>query len=358
MRFLKFTIALVVLILFGLGCAAFLMETVPPSKIGVKQNQWSGEGVIQEDFDTGFHLGIAGLHKWYLLDRRTHFLTYSDSRASRSYDQQEYSSLEIRTEDGNPTTIDVTVAYRIRPGEAHNLVAQGLSQVYRERVKETVQSVLREELAQLSSEDLYSSDMRLLRAEETLPILREALVDLYVEPQDILIRAVRFQSGYERRLQEKQLTYQKKLLATAQRKVEEQMQRTGTMEKEIEAAEKELTGEWNKKLQIARSNNEVAIAEILGDAEKYEKEITSNADADWETMIADGKLAIEKAEALRNELRNQALDTTGGSIYLAQQAAENLNIESVTLNSNDPSVPSVIDVPALVELLVGERSGD
>jgi len=355
MGFLKITIGIIGLSLLCMALAALMIETVPPSKIGVKQSQWSGEGVIPRDYDTGFHLGVAGLHKWYQLDRRTHFLTYADSHDRRS-SGQEFNSLEIRTTDGNPAAIDVTVTYRIKPGEAHLLVAKGLRDVYPDRVQQTVQSVLREELAELTSEEFYSSEMRMKRAKDTQPVLREALKDLHVEPEDILIRAVRFQAGYEQRLQEKQLTYQRKLLATAQRKVEEQMQVTGTMEKEIEAAEKELRGEWDKKLQSIRSDNEVAIAEIRGDAEKYSKEVTSNADADWETMIADGKLAIDKAEALRNELRNKALDTTGGAIYLARQAAENLNIESVTLNSNDPSVPSVIDIPALVELLIGDGS--
>ena len=250
----------------------------------------------------------------------------------------------------------MTVAYRIKEGEAHLLVAKGLRDVYPDRVNQVVQSVLRNQLAELNSEEFYSSEKRLKRAQETLPVLKKALVELHVEPQDLLIRAVRFQPGYEQRLQEKQLTYQRKLLATAQRKVEEQLQRTGTMEKEIEAAEKERRGEWDKKLQTVRSDNEVAIAEITGEADKYAKKVTSNADADWETRIAEGKLAIDKAEALRNQLRNQALDTRGGSIFLAQKAAENLNIDHVTLNSNDPTVPSVIDLPALVDLLVGDGS--
>ena len=67
---------------------------------------------------------------------------------------------------------------------------------------------------------------------------------------------------------------------------------------------------------------------------------------------------IAKAEALRNELRNKALDTVGGRIYLAQQAAENLEFESVTLNSNDPRVPSIIDLGALTRLLIGEEPAD
>ena len=106
---------------------------------------------------------------------------------------------------------------------------------------------------------------------------------------------------------------------------------------------------------IVRSNNEVEIAKIEAEANVYDKRIRAEADAAFETSIANGKLAIEKAEALRNELRNKALDTKGGRIFLAQKAAENLEFESVTLNSNDPRVPSVIDIGAMVRLLVGDE---
>jgi regulator of protease activity HflC (stomatin/prohibitin superfamily) len=353
-RFLKITVAFVLLFALALVLSAVLIETVPPSKIGVKQNQWGGSGVIETDYPTGFHIGITGVHKWYQLERRTHFLTFADSRARRSFGQ-ERPSLEMRTSDGNTARVDATVTYRIKEGEGHLLVAAGLRDVYPDRVFTTVESVLREKLARLTSEDFYSTDLRLQQAEETMPELTEALAGLHVEPESLLIRAVRFPDGYEERLQEKQLTYQRKLLAVAQRKVEEQLLRTGSMEKEIEAAEKERRGTWDKELQRMRSDNDVAIAVIRGDAEKYQKTVTANADADWETMIAEGKLALDTSEALRNELRNKALDTTGGAIFLAQKAAENLHIEHVTLNSNDPNVPSIIDIPALVELLVGRK---
>ena len=103
------------------------------------------------------------------------------------------------------------------------------------------------------------------------------------------------------------------------------------------------------------SNNEVLVAEIRAETEKYDKRVRAEADADYETFVAEGGLAIDLAEALRNELRNKALDTVGGRIFLARQAAENLQFEHVTLNSNDPSIPSVIDIDAMVKLLVGSR---
>lgn len=339
------------LVILGTIVFALTMERVTPSFIGVKQNQWGG-GVVEKDYNTGYHLGVTGVHKWYLLDRKTHFLTFANTKSTQ-YLSQERPSLEIRTRDGNTASIDVTLSYRIKSEEAHLIVAQGLRAVYRDRVISTVESVLREELAQLSSEDFYSTETRLSRANLTLPALREAMAPLHVEPEVLLLRAVRFPPGYEGRLQDKQLTYQGKLLASAQQKVEAQEQVTGTMEKEIEAAEKELTGTWNKQLQTKESDNKVAISQVLADADVYNKRTRAEAMADYETMIAEGNLAIDKAEALRNTLRNQALNTRGGAIFMAQQAAENLTIDSVVLNSNDPSVPTVLDLNEMVRLLVG-----
>ena len=111
---------------------------------------------------------------------------------------------------------------------------------------------------------------------------------------------------------------------------------------------KELIATWDKQLQDAQSTNEVKVAGVLGVAGEYDLSTRAEADAGYEVLIADGNLAVAKAEALRDELRNAALDTAGGRILQARDAAENLNFSSVTLNSNDPSVPSVIDIDALV----------
>ena len=183
---------------------------------------------------------------------------------------------------------------------------------------------MRAELAQLTSEEFYLTELRLARVEGTFPVLVDALAELHIEPQAILLRAVRFPQEYERRRQTKQLTYQNKRLAQAEQEVEIELQETGTREKEIEAAEKELRGTWDKKLEEARAENAVAIARVRSDAQRYDRTTRAEADADQETMLAEGKLAIDKAEALRSELRNRALDTEGGAIFLARQAAEKL----------------------------------
>jgi regulator of protease activity HflC (stomatin/prohibitin superfamily) len=241
MNLTKILVGTAALLLLLTGGFALLFERVPPTMIGVKQVQWSGGGIVEEDYGTGFHLGISGYHKWYLLDRRTHFLTFSDAGSSSDSIEMR-PALEIITSDNNRVSVDMTVSYRIKPGEGHLLVADSLRGVYRDRVTSTVNDVMRAELAQLTSEELYSTATRLERSRDTLPILREALSELHIEPDVILLRAVRFPPEYEERLQTKQLTYQTKLLANAEQEVEAELQATGTREKEIEAAEKDLRG--------------------------------------------------------------------------------------------------------------------
>lgn len=345
-------LAVLGLALFASVVAMLVLERVPPAVIGVKQNLWGGGGVVAKDYGTGLQLGVTGLHKWHFLDRRTHFLTFGLEGVDTELGRRE-EELEVRTKDNNLATYDLTVTYRIIPNEGHLIVRDGQQNVYRDRVVATVQSVLREELAELSSEALSHTDARLAVVEQALPHLAEAMSEYHVRPESVLIRAVRFQPAYERKLQEKQLTYQERLLAQSRKAVEDQRAVTETLSAEIERAEKELRGDWDKRLQEVRSENEVAIAAISSEAKKYDQRIRAEADAAFEGLSAEGRLAVDKAEALRNELRNRALDTLGGRLYLARQAAENLRFEHVTLNSNDPSIPSILDVEELVRLLVG-----
>lgn len=336
--------------------SAVLMERIPPATIGVKQNLLGG-GIDEADYGMGFHLGITGVHEWTLLDARTHFLTYARGDSNVGERGTSVSdtrpALEIRTKDNNIAYFDVTVTYRIKTGEGHKIVMEGNVLKYRQQADTAVQAELRGELATLSSEEVYDTDTRLALVDSVMPKLVAAMDEYHLEPGRLLIRAVGFPQPYEDKLTEKQLTYQRKLLAGALRNVEEKQGVTEGYSADTEAMEKKARADWDLKLQVLSSQNLVEIAGIIGEADKDAKSTSANADADYETAIAQGQLAVEKAEALRNELRNQALDTAGGRIFLAQQAAENLQFESVTLNSNDPSIPSILDIDELVKMLIG-----
>jgi regulator of protease activity HflC (stomatin/prohibitin superfamily) len=355
MKTSRFFLASVLLLLVVIVGLRMFIETVPVAKIGVKQRLWGGTGVVQENFDMGFHLGITGFHKWYFLDARTHFLTFG-SEGPESSSGEIYPPLEVRTEDNNIINLDMTVTYRIIPEEAYKMVEEAQQEIYRDRLVPVVEKELREHLAQLSSEEIIITDERLEVMKAMLPRLSEAMGEFHVRPEHVLIRAVSFQPIYEEKLQQKQLFEQKRLLATAQKLVEDQRALTDGLATRIVAAEKNLRGDWDKRLQEVSSDNQVEIAGVLAGAEVYAKETRAEADADYQVSIATGSLAVARAEALRNELRNQALDTRGGRIFLARQAAENLNFDHVTLNSNDPNVPSILDIGGLTRMLIGEES--
>jgi regulator of protease activity HflC (stomatin/prohibitin superfamily) len=335
---------------------ALLFKLIPPSTVGVKQNQWGG-GIVEEDFPTGFRLGISGYHKWHYLPMRTHFLHFTSRSSSQNFRSDSVSKwsapLEIRTTDNNVVTFELSVAYRIIPGEAYRIVMDGLKAHYPDRVKSVVMAVLRQELPKLTSEDLQLTDLRLGRVNLTLPLLNERLKEFHCEAEAILIRKLQFQTDYENKLQEKQYFRQKALLDRALTFVAEEEKTVNLIERQIVAAEMAKTEDWEKEIQVKKSEYEVTIAQIVADARVYATETLAEGQSEEVKAQARGALYLAEADALNKELRTQALNSKGGAIMLALEAAENLNLPEVTLNSDDPAVPSILDLAELTKLLIG-----
>jgi hypothetical protein len=216
-------------------------------------------------------------------------------------------------------------------------------------------STLREELAELTSEDLQITELRLKRAGDTLDLLTQELSEYHVVPENLFIRKVKFPTQYEVKLQEKQLLRQESQLESAlteQAKVEQTVKtQTRRIAAEALAAEKN----WDRKIQEKRSDYQVQIAQINAEALLYSRTTIAEGEAERDISIARGNLAIEKAGALRDLLRNEALDSVGGRILLALEAVENLHIPEVTLNSEDPAVPMLLDLSRMTRLLVGDK---
>ncbi|MDA1260547.1 MAG: SPFH domain-containing protein [Planctomycetota bacterium] len=349
--FLTFIGVLILVPVIYLG----FFENVPPAHIGVKQNLWSGKGVVEADYGLGLHLGVTGVHRWYFLPARTHFINFTSERGPRDDVVQETDPLEIRTTDGNIVRVDLTVSYRIREGLGHLIIAEGAQQFYRERVASVVTAVLRSELPNLTSEDLQETEKRTRRVAEILPILDQKISQYHCTADQILIRQISFQSDYEDQLQEKQYLRQLANLDQALTKQAEEERTVNAIDRQIQAAELKLNQEWEKRIQVKKSEYDVLVAQIQADAAVYARRTRAEGEAERVISTANGQLAVEKAEALRNELRTAALDSEGGRVLLALEAAEQLNLPKVVLNSDDPAVPKILDLDSLVKMLVGVR---
>ena len=353
---MKKLIALLIILILIPVMVAVLFKRVPPATIGVKQSQWGGGGIIEDDYKTGFHLGISGYHKWHFLPATTHFIHFTGSKSTGNSETVTYQApLEIRTADGNTVNYEVSVAYRIKANEAWRIVDEGLKIQYQDRVKSKVTSILRDQLSKLSSEDLQLTETRMKLVQNAFPFLEKSLSEFHCQAESILIRRFGFQVEYEQRLQDKQYLRQQTLLDQALTLVAEQEMTVNLLERQIVAAELAKTQEWEKSIQEKTSEYDVLIATIRADATVYAAETMAEGDAELVISEANGQLALEKAEALRNELRTAALNSKGGRILLALTAAENLDIPKVTLNSDDPNVPMILNLSELTKMLVGEE---
>jgi regulator of protease activity HflC (stomatin/prohibitin superfamily) len=339
--------------LLGLG-ASHVTIRIPAQAVGVRSSKWGG-GFEERDFAAGMHLAVPGLHDWYLLDGTSQRIDFGGppEGAEGATGAEARPALEIRTLDNNQVKIEATVTFRIRAGEAHELVRDGLELDYRRRAATTAEDVLRAELRHLSSEDWFDTERRLAEVARLAPLIDAELAALHLELGRVILHTSGFPASFEEKLQEKQIYYQKAELSKAKRAVEDAQADAGLFSAETESLEKQRLAEWNKTLQEARSAAERALAEVLPRAKAYERETRAQADLEHDRLIAEGRLAHERAQAEAERLRYEALAGEAGRLYIARLAAQNLAIESVEMDASDPRVPLLFDLDEVTKTLIG-----
>lgn len=385
-------LALVVIALwfFPLVCTV----TVAPDQVGVRQSNLSG--VAEADHEPGWAMRIPGVHRIITLPKRYLYLDYTTDEESRQ------QPLQIRTKDNNTVTIDVTVPYRIIPGDGWKVVQSGNHQVdangtyrFQRLAEETTVSVLRERLAELTSADFYSTDRRLAVSDATLAILNESLEALHLEASAVLIRAVKFRPEYEQQLQQIQLNEQKKLLDFAAQTVAQQQQtldnfvqgtnaqaaareqkwierraniergyQVGFVELGAETAPgaaRKMLGDLSegkrgemltaaaKALELGEEDAKrltddylLGIATIQAETLQYDQRVRAEADGVSARLSAEAGALVAKVQGEFETKRNALLGTNAGRAFVAWQAAENVKFaDELTFASSD-GVPSVL----------------
>ena len=365
------------------------ISTVPLGYIGVRSSNFSG--VNETDLEPGWNLNVASVHNITLLPSRYLFLDYGSETSQ---------GLQIRTRDNNNVFVDITVPYRIKPGEAHlimkvgnHLMTNGTFGFQRQAADVTV-SVLRENLANLTSSDFYNTDKRLAVATTTLEVLNKTLAPLHLEAQAVLVRAVTFRPEYEVQLQAIQLNEQNKLLDGARQRVAQQQQELDNFELKTTALANALQQDWVKKqadlerayqvgflfdpdadrtpgaarrqfaalseadldklreeaarvLEIddkAKINEAymLGIQNISAETLEYKQRVTAEANGISGRLKAEGDADVA---AVRGEFEtkiNALLGSPAGRAYVAYKSAENIKFaETLTFQSTD-GIPSVL----------------
>ncbi len=240
---------------------ALLLARVEPNQIGVRTSATSG--VDTSDLGPGWHFAVPGLHKLQTLPSSYFMLDFTDDEMGPQ------KPLVIRTKDNNTVTIDVSVPVRIKPGEAHELVAAGNhaqnadgSYRYMQLAEETATSVLREQLAVLDSVGYYSTERRLAATPAATNNLHEQLATLHLEAQAVLLRAVTFRDEYEKQLQTIQLNEQNKLFDAAAKILAAKQQELDNYVQGTSAQVSQRAQEWLKRQAELERAYQVGLLDI------------------------------------------------------------------------------------------------
>jgi|GEM_PF-352385 len=327
----------------------FGLHPVRPGEIGVRSSVWSGRGVAPRDFGPGLHLGLPGLQQWYALPAGTELMRWRGPS-----EEDAGNPLDLRTSDGSTISLALTVPYRIRPGSAHRIVAEGHRGTYRQQAVAKTEQVLANELGRLPSEELTRSDLRGELLGSTLVALNQALAEIHVEAEAILIDELRFSEAYERKLVETQRERQRGRVLEARRLEDQEEQtilrRRHEIDRELQARRIEL----DREVETLRAEGQARAVELKRAADELEGALRADADREYELLVAQGEAARLEAEELERRLHAEVLSGKGGAELLALRAARATRLTEVTLNSDDPRVPNPLDVEAMVELFAGE----
>jgi hypothetical protein len=312
-------------------CAVFLAgiylplcstSYIQPDEIGVRKAVFGG--IDDEDFAQGRHRDLPLLHSFYRLPRTVQYL--------------DLRQFPVRNNQNNQFYVDATIIYEIVDGQAHMIGHEGLINTWRTKVKSVCEGFLRVHLAQLSNEDVLDADKRIEISLSAVKPLDVQLKQYHVRinGEGVVLRALRFESSFEGRLQAQQMLAVQARLDTAKEKESLARMETDTVKKGIDKDEAVEEQEWNKKIADLRRGWEIKIAEINAEAKRYNRGVKAAANAHYAESVALGDRAIAEAEALGEKLNAEALNTRAGRTYNAILAARNFQIGAIQLDSSDP----------------------
>jgi regulator of protease activity HflC (stomatin/prohibitin superfamily) len=380
-----------------LAVRACAITEVSAGEVGVRYN--NALGLHKSDLAPGFHMELVGLQKVH--------------RLPSYYLQVDYEGSErfsVRTKDNNTIQLDVSIPYRIKPGEAHKIMDAGnhLSVgdgTYRfQRFAEQIAtSVLREHLAELQTEDFYDTKRRLAVTNDALKVLNKKLAPYSLEARTVLVRATYFREEYENQLARIQLNEQQKLLDGAKQAVAERQQDLDNFEQQTNAMVSAKEQDWAQKIAeldrayqvgsidsgddrtpgamrrilvalapearsqlVAKASavfgieeDRVTDAHLLGiknvEAEKteYGQRVHAEADAISARLAAEGDAKVAIITGAYEARVNQLLASSAGRAYVAYNVADKVKFAETLTFQSDDGVPSVLDLGELARKLMG-----
>jgi regulator of protease activity HflC (stomatin/prohibitin superfamily) len=364
---------------------ALVVTNVDVGFVGVRYN--NALGLQKQDLQPGYHIEVPGLHRVWRLPSSYLLITYAGP-----------DILSVRTKDNNTVNVDVSIPYRIKPGEAWqimdagNHLSDGDGFRFQRFALQTATDVLRGHLASLRSEDFYNTERRLQVAGETLEALNEKLAVYHLEAGTVLMRAAYFRDEYETQLATIQFNEQQKLLDGAKRAVANRQQSLDNYVQQTNALVAAKEQDWAKRIaqldrayqvglvdtgedrtpgaarrQLAALSEEqraqlsAQAAELFGievaritdghllgiknveaETTEYSRRISAEADAVAARLSAEGDAKIALIKGDFEGRVNRLLNSPAGRAYVAYNAADKVTFADELSFQSREGIPAVL----------------
>ncbi len=329
------SVVIVAMVMGAYIVARSLLIFIPVGQVGVRIQQYSvigKKGVVQKDFNQGWHRDFGPIDQWELYDSTVQTLEMTkDPRhgAARTRDDVKVQSVE-----GNNISLDVTVKYRVAKGDAHKLYGDtGKGTKYRTIVRVESEETCMSLFGKLSTEEFYDPAAKRDTAVKVQEVLRASLKDNYIEVLDVLIRDVEFDPEYEAKIRQKKLADQEVRLNISLAKAAEMSGKTQVIEAETLKLLAIIVKEKEAELVTMQASTDLEVAKIQAQYKKYSTEKTADADLIKAANQAKGDLLVKTAQAEGERLRNEAMQGSGGNVIVALEAARNLNLSEATIST-------------------------
>ena len=340
MKFLNLAAIGVILLAILALIVRFNVVKVPIGQIGVLTEEW-GDGLVEKDYGPGFHMDLGPLHSWALFDTTVQSLSMIAAAPE--------GALQVKSADGATVTMDITIKFRIKPGKCWALRKElGVGDSYKIKVRNEAIDTLRDVFGSMETEEFYSPAKRVEKSAEATDALRARLDKLHVSLIEILVRDVSFEQTFEEQIKGKALARQDKEVQAAKTIATRRREETNKVVAETAAKVTIIQQNLEKTRRDLTSDNDVKIAQIKADAERYVKEVKADADLYAAEKLAGADLLIKNAEAESQRLRQTALQGSGARNLIALEAAQNLKLTKFVVSTLDNNV---LDLEKLAEKL-------
>ena len=290
---------------------------VHPTEVAVEVNKVAGR-VIEMPKGTGYHF----FNRWitdmaiYKVAARSFPADTMSSEESKKY------NLDLKTNDGQNISVDLTIIYALRANEVPKLHQQVGRNFGDQVLLPQIRSEARLVIGGYSAEEIYQGKVRDVIQAEIKDRLSGTIAQYpAIQIHDALIRHFNFSGEFEKAIEQKKLAAQQVEINKNKAAAEEQ-----------EAFRKEAQAKGEKLKAVQEAEGRAQSAKIEADAQRYKLE-----------QEAAGNLAIYKADAEGKRLQAEALG--GGqnvvALKFAEKIADKLQIYAYPVGQQSTSIMDV-----------------